>query len=315
MRAFWEKIDRFGGAEGVAFFREQFHVAGEGGRVAGDVDDALRLHDGDGLDHVGAYALARRVDDDHVGLFAALGQQLRSCASIHAVKFRIVHAVLCGIKFCVFDRLRDNLDADGLFRVPRKAERDRTRAAVEVKHRLFSGQPGKRGGLFIQTLGLRVVDLIKRGRGEAELQAAERVSDRSVTVKRQKFRAEHGIAFFRVGGEDNGRDARLGGEERLDELLFLRQLLCVGRDADEDLPAFRAEADINMPDVAGMRGLVIGADAVFAHPVQNGCADTVGAVRLDAAVCDRNDRVRFPAKKPATGLPFCSCTGNCTLFR
>ena len=72
MRAFWEKINRFGGAEGVAFFREQLHVAGEGGRVAGDVDDALRLHGGDGLDHVGAYALARRVDDDHVGLFAAL---------------------------------------------------------------------------------------------------------------------------------------------------------------------------------------------------------------------------------------------------
>lgn len=64
-----------------------------------------------------------------------------------------------------------------------------------------------------------------------------------------------------------------------------------------------------------MRGFVIGADAVFAHPVQNGCADTVGAVRLDAAVCDRNNRVRFPAKKPATGFPFCSCTGNCTLFR
>lgn len=297
MRAFWEKIDRFGGAEGVAFFREQLHVAGEGGRVAGDVDDALRLHGGDGFDHVGAYALARRVDDDHVGLFAALGQQLRSCARIHAVKFRIVHAVLCGIKFCVFDRLRDNLDADGLFRVPRKAERDRTRAAVEVKHRLFSGQPGKRGGLFIQTLGLRVVDLIKRGRGESELQAAERVGDCSVSIERQKFRAEHGIAFFRVGGEDNGRDARLGGEERLDELLFLRQLLRICRDADEDLAAFRAEADINMPDVAGMRGLVIGADAVFAHPVQNSCADTVGAVRLDAAVCDRNDRVRFSGEE------------------
>lgn len=302
MRAFWEKIDRFGGAEGVAFFREQLHVAGEGGRVAGDVDDALRLHGGDGLDHVGAYALARRVDDDHVGLFAALGQQLRSCASIHAVKFRIVHAVLCGIKFCVFDRLRDNLDADGLFRVPRKAERDRTRAAVEVEYRLSPGQSGQCSGLFIQTLGLRVVDLIKRGRGESELQAAERVCDCSVSIERQKFRAKHGIAFFRVGGEDNGRDARLGGEERLDELLFLRQLLCVGRDAGEDLAAFRAEADINMPDVAGMRGLVIGADAVFAHPVQNGCADTVGAVRLDAAVCDRNDRVRFSGEEARDGL-------------
>lgn len=57
-----------------------------------------------------------------------------------------------------------------------------------------------------------------------------------------------------------------------------------------------------MPDVAGMRGLVIGADAVFAHPVQNGCADTVGAVRLDAAVCDRNDRVRFSGEEARDGL-------------
>lgn len=46
-----------------------------------------------------------------------------------------------------------------------------------------------------------------------------------------------------------------------------------------------------------MRGLVIGADAVFAHPVQNGCADAFGTVRLDAAVCDRNDRVRFSGEK------------------
>ena len=51
-----------------------------------------------------------------------------------------------------------------------------------------------------------------------------------------------------------------------------------------------------------MRGFVIGADAVFAHPVQNGCADTVGAVRLDAAVCDRNDRVRFSGEEARDGL-------------
>ena len=147
-----------------------------------------------------------------------------------------------------------------------------------------------------------MVDLIKRGRGETELQAAERVGDRSAAVERQELRTEDGIAFFRIGREDDGRDARLGGEKRLDELLFFRQLLRVGCDADENLPAFRAESDINMPDVAGMCGFVIRADAVFAHPVQNGCADAVGAVRLDAAVCDRDDRVRLSREEARGGL-------------
>lgn len=62
------------------------------------------------------------------------------------------------------------------------------------------------------------------------------------------------------------RDAGLGGKQGRDELLFLRQLCAVGDDADEDLPAFRAETDIDVADIAGVRLLVIGADVILLHP-------------------------------------------------
>ena len=110
--------------------------------------DAKRggVHGGNGFDHIGAHALARWIDDDYVRFFSALSQQLRGRACIHAVKFRIVHAVLCGVIVRVLDRLRDDLDADGLFRVPRKTERDRARAAVKVEYRLSPGQSGQCSG-------------------------------------------------------------------------------------------------------------------------------------------------------------------------
>ena len=51
----------------VAAFFQHLQVAGEGGWVAGDVDDALRLHVEDCLKQGRVAAFARRVDDDDVG--------------------------------------------------------------------------------------------------------------------------------------------------------------------------------------------------------------------------------------------------------
>jgi len=111
-----------------------------------------------------------------------------------------------------------------------------------------------------------VVDLIKRRGGQAELQPAERIGYGSITIKRLEFRAEDGIALFGVGRKYDCRDARLGGKQGCDELLFFRQLRAVGDDADEDLPAFRAETDMDVADIAGVRLLVLGADVVLLHP-------------------------------------------------
>ena len=56
MCASGEKIDRFGRAEGVTGLGKQLDIAGEGSRIAGDIDDTFRLHGGNGFDHIGAHA-------------------------------------------------------------------------------------------------------------------------------------------------------------------------------------------------------------------------------------------------------------------
>ena len=266
MCAAGEEVEGFGGLEGVAGGGEELQVPGQRGRVAGDVDHALRRHGPDRLDDVGADALARRVDDDDVGPGVPVRQHFRGLTGVHAEKLSVFHAVLRSVEFRILDRLRDDLHADGLFCMPGQTERDRARAAVQVEDGLVPGQTSQLHGLFVQPLRLRVVDLIKRRGGQEELQPAERIGDGPIAIKRMEFRAEDGIAFFGVGGKYDRRDAGLGGKQGRDELLFLRQLRAVGDDADEDLPAFRAEADIDVADIAGVRLLVIGADVILLHP-------------------------------------------------
>ena len=49
-----EQVGGLGGLEAEAFFFQQGHVPGQGGGVAGDVDQPPWIHPGDGLDGVGA---------------------------------------------------------------------------------------------------------------------------------------------------------------------------------------------------------------------------------------------------------------------
>ena len=51
---------------------QQCHIPGQGGGIAGDIDQALRGHPGDGLDGVAVQALAGRVYGDDVRMDALL---------------------------------------------------------------------------------------------------------------------------------------------------------------------------------------------------------------------------------------------------
>ena len=82
MRCSGEHVHGEGGGGGVAEGAEAGDVAGEGGGVAGDVDQAVGLHGGDGLQGWGVHALAGRVHDYGVGRYAAGFELPRGLAGV-----------------------------------------------------------------------------------------------------------------------------------------------------------------------------------------------------------------------------------------
>ena len=172
MGAAGEEVDGLGVREGVALLREAADIAREGGRITGDIDDALRGHADHGLDDIGGKALARRIDDDDIRRLPGGAEALGGLPGIRAEEFRVPDAVAAGVFLRVADGGLDKLDADGALRLPRKAERDGARAAIEVEDRLCPGQAGCCQRFAVEPLCLRAVDLIERAGRDAEAQAA-----------------------------------------------------------------------------------------------------------------------------------------------
>ena len=177
MGAAGEQVEGVGFSGRIALFAKSCNVSCQRGGVAGDVDDAAGGHLGHGLDHVFAHALSRRVDDDDVGPDAFLREALRGLAGVGAEEFGVCDMVCLCVFLRILNRGVHDLHAVDLFDVPGKTECDRAAAAVKIQRSLRLGESGKFDGFFIEPLGLVVVDLIKRRRGEAEGEAEQPVCE------------------------------------------------------------------------------------------------------------------------------------------
>ena len=67
-----EEVGGFGLFQAVAPLGQEFHIPGQGGGVAGDINQPLGIHLDDGLDDLGGDPLPGRVHADHVGADALL---------------------------------------------------------------------------------------------------------------------------------------------------------------------------------------------------------------------------------------------------
>lgn len=110
------------------------------------------------------------------GVSPAAQEALGGLPGIRARRIPRFRAVAAGVFLRIADGGLDKLDADGALRLPRKAERDGARAAIEVKDRLGPGQAGCCQRFAVEPLCLRAVDLIERARRDAEAQARTRIS-------------------------------------------------------------------------------------------------------------------------------------------
>ena len=131
----WKHVHRLGAVKPVTAFAEDADVAGEGGRIAGNVDDARRRSEQQCAKQLFIRAFAGRVEDDCVKALATGDAAWNFTGGIGADKAgAAVHAVAAGILDCVGDGRRDDFDAEHIARALRRSQRDRSHAAIGVEH-------------------------------------------------------------------------------------------------------------------------------------------------------------------------------------
>ena len=165
MRSLWKEIHRLNFLRKITEFFQNSEVARKCGRVAGDVDDALWLHVGEGTKDGFGAAGTRRVDDDDIGANALLVERRHDCGRIANDELGVLYVVIA----CIFLRIEDgglyDFDAVDLSRFLSKKQRNCSCAAIGVDDSLCPMQVGIGECLLVKAFCLSCIDL-KKERGE-----------------------------------------------------------------------------------------------------------------------------------------------------
>ena len=285
----------------VAVGLEQRHIPGKRSGVAGDIDQRAGGKAGDGLDGVGIQPLAGRIHHDHIRMDALTLQLQRSRSGVGTEEFGIFDAVAPGVVFGVLHRLGNDLDADDLARMAAHGQGDGTHAAVEIQHRILTGDAGGLNGGAVKLLRLMVVDLVEGSGGQPEGQPAQGILDIAGAVEGDEFISQHGVAGLGVHAEYQGGEA-VDLLKPLDQRLRAGELAAVGDDTHEDLPGDSPPADIDMADDALAGGFVIGIDPILVHIVDHGGFHKIRLLRQDQTALILHHLMGARTVEPGEGL-------------
>lgn len=287
----------------VAEFVEEGDVAGEAGGVAGDVDDAVWLHVGKGLQHRRRTAGTRRVDDYDVGSYALLVKPRHNLSRIADDEFGVAHVIVTRVFLGIEDSWFHDFDADDTSSLLREEQRYGSRATVGIDDRFLTGQVSKFERLVVKHFRLRGVDLEERPRRNVEIQAADTILNGWSAP--EKFRvAPHDDVI--VIGLDILMDTdhlRQFGPQHLDEFFFPRHSLRGRYDDDHNVALFPHAANDVAQD-ARMLVLIVNGDVEFRDDFAHGIDHFVVAVFLDMAIGGIDDFMTALGKATDDGLAF-----------
>lgn len=289
---------------------ERLQIAGEGGGVAGDVDDALRLHRAHGLEQRGVAAFARWVNDNHVGGDAARAPSRDDILCFTRFECGIGNVIARGIRLGIGNRFGDNLDAVDVPRLLGKEERNRADAAVGVDHGFAAGQRGEFECFFVQHFGLRWIDLIERVGGDRKGDAADLVIDRVAAPDRAAFFAENRVRPSAVDIMDNRLDLRIAARETIDERFAERQVVRLRDKDDHHFAARFADARHDVAQRSAVPLLIIRLDAVVFGNLPRGLDNRVNQRISNRAMRHRHDRMAALAVKAKRQAPVLQRDGH-----
>ena len=164
MRSLWKQIDRLYFLRMITVFFQYGEVTCESGGIARDVDDALRLHIGEGLEDGRRAARTRRVHDNDIRTNPLFVECRHDFCRIADDKLCIFDMVIAGILSCIENGRLHDFDAVDLTCSLGKKKGDCPCAAVGINDGLcpMEIRIGKR--LFIKAFSLLCIDLKKGSR-------------------------------------------------------------------------------------------------------------------------------------------------------
>ena len=177
MRCLWKEIHRLNFLRKITEVFQNSEVAGEGGGVAGDIDDALRLHIGEGAKDGFGAAGTRRVDDDDIGANPLLVERRHDSGRVAHDELGILYMVVTCIFPCVEDGGLYDFDSVDLSRSLSKKQRNCSCAAIGVDDSLCPMQVGIGECLLVKAFCLPRIDLKEGARGDVEVQSSQRIDD------------------------------------------------------------------------------------------------------------------------------------------
>ena len=285
----------------VAELLEDGEVAGEAGGVAGDVDDAVGLHVGEGLEDGLGAAGARRVDDDDIGAHALLVEARHDLGRIADDEFGVADVIVARVLLRIEDGGLDDLDAVDLAGFLREEQRDRAGAAVGVDDGLLALEVRELQRLVVEDFGLLRVDLEEGARRDVEGQAADAVENGRLAPEQVRLAAHDDVVAVRLDVLVDADDVRQALAQSPDEFLLTRQLLR-GRDDDDHELALLADAADDVAQYARVAVLIVDGDAQLCDDIAHGIDDLVVALFLDVAVARVDDLVRALREAADDGL-------------
>ena len=203
----------------------------------------------------------------------------------------------------VLHGLGNDLHTDNLSGGGGHSQRDGAYAAVQVEDGVLLRNTCQRNGGFVEPLGLMVVHLIERPGGQPEVQTAEGVLDIARAIERHEFVSQHGVALFRIDAEhQRGKagDSLQSGKQRID----LGQFLPVAHKAHQNLFAYRAPANVDVPQKASVAGFVVDGYPELVDIIHNRILDGIGFLRQNQAPPVFHHIVGAGPKKTGIGAAF-----------
>ena len=256
MRCLWKEIHRLNFLRKITEVFQNSEVACKCGRVAGDVDDALRFHICEGAQDGFGAAGTRRVDDDDIGANPLLVERRHDSGRVAHDELGILYVIVTCIFPCVEDGGLYDFDSVDLSCFLGKKQCNRSRAAVSIDDGLCSMQIGIGECLLVKAFCLSCIDLKEGARGDVEVQPPQRIDNCRSSPEQLCVASHDDVVAI-------GLDILMDTDEvwqtlaqHADEVLCARELLCCSDNDRHEIVA-ASDAPDDVPQDTFVRVLVI----------------------------------------------------------